>query len=256
MCSREQGHRFTTTAQGLNDTYLAEPPTTGSTPHLTSASAYRNFERLYGHLTDAERHSTQVRYGRITDAAMGPASNNAIEFVPMTRRASAWMISSCTIYTPPPLEHREPGSPGTLLFIVADTAKPRSLGWDYDYTDKHGTRTGFSGGGDARGIPRPAATHYYSVPWHQVTVVPNRHKLLLRYRQIRCYALDHINVDEDVYADHGTRITVILSTGPNDSCATPSAIAPYMEAVAVPDPFGRIHHGRTGALSFEPFGSR
>lgn len=254
MCARQRGHRFTTTATGLNDGFVAEPPTPGDVPKLTARSAYRNFERMYGRLTDAERRTVQLRYGRLTDATMGPASANAIEYVPTTRRVSAWMVSSCAIFTAPPFAHRGRGTPGTLFFIIADTAKPRSLGWDYDYTDVHGTSIGFGGGGDALGIPRAGTTRFYSVPWRLVSMRPDRGRLLLRYRPIRCYALDHINVDEDGQA--GTYITVILSDGPHRTCAAPSAIAPYMDAIAAPDKFGHLRHGPTGPLTFQGFSSQ
>jgi hypothetical protein len=234
---------MTTSAEA--DDFIAEPP--ADVPAITAARAYKNFVAMNGQAR-SQRRDTQIRFGVLTDNTEGIVSNNAIEEVPELRRTPGWMISNCHDLKAAPGYHRGNGKPGRLFFIVADTPKPRSLGWFYSYIDDHGLRHNYSGGGDAQGHPRPAATGYYSAPWRLTKRSHGGHRLLLRYRQIRCYAFDHVNVD----GDRPARITVILSTDAHHDCARSSAASPYAEATSPDRGFGRLLAGKTGYLRFKP----
>ncbi len=255
-CPEQHGHRITTTTTADADGFIAEPARgRASEPRLTEQQAYANFVRLYGRQQTAERRATQVRYGVITSAANQIESTNALQGEPMARRVPGWLITNCAAPTRPRGIERHPGHPGQLIFALADRPRPFALGWTYAYKALDGYTYSTSGssisGGPRNALPPLGSTRYYSVPWALVRRSANGLQALLRYKQLRCYALDHVNVNEDVYSNHGAVVTVILSTGPRGTCARPSAIAPYMAVIALNEPFGLIHHGSTGSLRFK-----
>jgi len=256
LCSRQRGHRITTTSTLMN--YVAEPAR--GRPRITAKRALANFVHIYGRLRPRDRRTTQVRYGIITTADSLVLSNNALIEEPMVRRTRGWMITNCKARTRAHDVERHPGHPGVLVFALADQRAPLALDWGYQYFDYHGAgySTWGSGivGGPEAAMPPMSSTRYYSVPWRLVKRRDHGRQLLLRYRQRRCYSLDHINVGEDVYPKHGAFINVILSTGPHGRCARPSAIAPYMGVVAYYGRFGPLHHGPTGPLTFQPISSQ
>lgn len=257
MCNRQAGHRITTTTTADSNGFIAEPA--HRRPKLTAKQAYANFVRFYGRQRVTERRATQVRFGVITTNVTQFASRNALEAEPIVRRIRGWMISNCSAPTRPKGLERHPGRPGELMFALADTAKPFALGWTYEYTANDGTAYG-TGGSSVVASPETAmppldSTSYYSVPWKVVERRSHGWRVLIKYTARRCYSLDHISVDEDVYAHYGANVHVILSTGPNGSCARASAIAPYMEIAAVLNRFGPLHHGWTGPLKFVGEGS-
>jgi hypothetical protein len=256
MCAKQSGHRFTTTTTGDADDYIAEPAS--GQPVLTAAQAYAHFVDLYGRQKPAERRATQVRYGLITDDDLLFASASLLEAQPTVVRTPGWMITNCAAPTHPLRAYgleNHPGRPGDLMFSVADTTDTSSLGWSYEYKADNGTTYGTFGGGLIIDPDDPSSAiyraRYYSVPWTLVKRGPHDRKLLIRYLQLPCYSLDHLNVDQDVDAQHDDFITVILSTGAHGSCAKPSAISPYMEAVAYAGEFGTLRHNTVGPTTFE-----
>lgn len=257
LCRPQRGHRITTT--GIQDGYVAEPATGAvRRPHLTSRQAYAKFVHLYGRQGAAERNATQIRYGTFTTWDVLFRSANVLEEEPLVRRTPGWIITNCAARSRPhDIEHR-PGHPGRLTYVVADRRKPVALGWSYEYREYDGTKaTAF--GSSIVASPRTAkpplsSTRYYSTPWTLVARGDHRHSVLIKYAIRPCYSFDHINLDQDVSPRHGGLLSVILSTGPNGSCAKQSAIAPYMSTVA-DEVLGVLHHGETGPFTFVPIGS-
>lgn len=251
LCAKQPGHRITTTS--TQDGYIAEP--TNKRPTISAKRAYAKFVHIYGRQRPVERNATQIRYGVLTTNDTLLLSDSALEYEPLVRRTAGWIITNCAAPTRPRDIERHPGRPGRLVFALADQEKPLALGWSYEYKGNDGVTYATMGSGIApkadSAMPPAGSTRYYSVPWTLVARANHSHRVLLKYKQMRCYSFDHVVLDTDVYQHHGARVAVILSTGPNGTCAKQSAIAPFMDATSDFDRLGPLHHGKLGELTFK-----
>ncbi|MFZ0715962.1 hypothetical protein [Mycobacterium sp.] len=254
MCTRQPGHRFTTTTvgggdHGLSEGYLGEPAAAHVRPTISARRAMHNFRHVYGPITTTEARHTQIRFGLTSDLQEGPVSGNVIGFVPFVRRTRAWLVSNC-VDAPSPKDYGAHFGGGTLIAIIADTRAPKAL--SYAFFPRHPTSANpGETTGELSQHPAPGSTPFYSTPW-RVAERGKHGNILLRYQPRRCYTFDHINLDG---APPGpTSVSVILSSGPKGDCPKPSATSPYAEIKPsrFDGPFTKLLHERTGKARFEP----
>jgi hypothetical protein len=251
ICAPQSGPRFITTTLDQDPVFgpqfMMEPVAKSVRPRTTTRQAMRNFHEMYGPTTAAEDRHTQIRYGLVTNLLGGVASANAIDYVPMARRSRGWVVTDCDASSPPKgqgLRRR----PATLVFVVADTPKPKSWGWIFQPKDH--SKFGDSGPDDPFEHPRARKTPFFSAPWRIVARKKNG-DVLLRYRTRPCYTFDHLTL-EGTGKDR-IAIAVILSSGPGRACPRPSATSPYAEVGHVEDrTTRRPQHLRTGMMPFRP----
>jgi hypothetical protein len=234
---------------GDDGEFIAEPVGGRRAPAISAGSAMRHFERLYGATTRAQDRNMSVRYGLITMATGGEASDNAIGFAPFLRHFPAWLITNCV----------NPSSPkgigphhvgGTMFAVIADTHSPKYWGFDWRPARPtlHDPGATVLPGTNIQ-HPNPNLTPFYSTPWR--VAARSRHgAILLRYRTRRCYTFDHLYTE---IIGHTYHVSVILSTGPHHRCEKPSAISPYMSLTpTVGVPIKVLRHLKTGKIKFDP----
>jgi hypothetical protein len=249
MCHKQPTRRFDTTTVSSDGEFFADPSRRHLKPTISAATAYRHFHREYGATTPAQDRHTEVRYGRISYVGSGPASANAVGYVPYLRRTRAWLITNCVNPSSPTAYGDPRQAEATMIAVITDSRKPNF--WVFSWTPAHQTNKNL-GGREESGLnkpyPAPASTPLLSTKWHVVSRGNGR--ILLRYRTRKCFTFDHVNVEYGKQADVG----VILSSGPRDVCPRPSATAPYVSIKRAPGarPFGRLHHLRTGRMPYEP----